>query len=142
MQTFDTTRLSTDTTVSVHSPSAWRALALFALYHLALGTVLLLLQARGTIDAIGLADPVLFRAVAWLFVIVAPAMLFSALLRRPRFGLQIHAVLLFDVASLTLLLHAGGGVDSGAGLLLAVSLAIGLPAASRPSFSRHWPAAR
>ena len=111
----------------IPAPPRWRALALLALYHLVLGAGLLVLQAGGVFDTPGLAHPALFGNVAWVLVAAAAAMLVFALLQRPRFGPQIHAVLLLDIAALTLLLHAGGGVDSGAGLLLAVSLAIGLP---------------
>lgn len=128
MQAADSKTLSAAAAMASEAPSRWRALSLFGLYHLALGIVVLLVQGQHTvIDTLTPANPVLFRAMAWLFVAAAPVILFFARLRRPPFALQIDAVLLFDIATLTLLLHAGGGVDSGAGLLLAVSLAIGLP---------------
>jgi two-component system sensor histidine kinase PilS (NtrC family) len=103
----------------------WRALALFAVYHLVLGGALLLLEGHESIYGIGQADPQLLRTVAWVYLAGSPIALVLAAARQPAFELQIHAALIVDVVALTLIMRASGGIDSGVGLLLAISLAVG-----------------
>ena len=103
----------------------WRALALFAVYHLVLGGALLLLEGNESVYGIGQADPALLRTVAWVYIAGSPVALVLAAARQPAFDLQIHAALVVDIVALTLIMRASGGVDSGVGLLLAISLAVG-----------------
>jgi two-component system sensor histidine kinase PilS (NtrC family) len=90
-----------------------------------LGAGVLLLQHHEQWLMFGSRQPTLFRPVAWSFVAVAPVALYFALRRRPAFHIQFHALLSFDIIALGLLMHASGGLASGFGVLIAVSLAIG-----------------
>lgn len=104
----------------------WRALVLLAIYHLALGTALVIIGERpGFREAVNV-DPELFATVARIILFISPVLVTLSLVRRPTFYVQVHGILLFDVVLLTWLMHAAGGAGSGFGLLLAISLAIGV----------------
>ncbi len=110
---------------SQHTQDGWRALALFGVYHLALGMVLLVSQQQNVLYGLGQELPDLYRTVGWFYIVGSVLAIILAVARRPAFQIQIHTALLVDVVALTLVIYASGGVGSGVGLLLAVSLAVG-----------------
>ena len=70
-----------------------------------------------------------------LYILAAALTLFAAHFRLPRANLHLTGQVVLDVAAMTLLMHASGGVKSGIGLLLLVSLAAaGLVARGRLAF--------
>ena len=103
----------------------WRALLLFAVYHFVVASALLLLQQDQPALGFGQVDPSLFRRVALVLLVYSGISFWLALLRYPAFDQQLHVTLLVDIIGMTVLMQASGGVDSGLGALLAVSLAIG-----------------
>lgn len=107
------------------SQDGWRALVLFGVYHLALGFALLISQQQNVLYGLGQVLPDLYRAVGWFYLVGSVFAIMLAVARQPAFHIQIHTALLIDVVALTLVVHASGGVGSGVGLLLAVSLAVG-----------------
>lgn len=102
----------------------WRSIFLFNLYRLVLA-ILLVLVAGTLADALGLGSsnlPLFFRtSVAYVALVLLSQLTIK--LRQPRFGLQLAFQIGIDIACLTVLAHASGGIQSGLGILLLVSLA-------------------
>ncbi|MBI2313282.1 MAG: PAS domain-containing protein [Betaproteobacteria bacterium] len=106
------------------SDTYWRSLFYYNGYRLVVGGVLVLIPAIfGAHQLFGSRDLRLFLYGAVAYVIFGG---FSAALinsRRPRFNLQLGLQVGGDVMFFVLLLYASGGIQSGLGLLLTVSLA-------------------
>ena len=102
----------------------WRSLFYFNVYRLAAALVLL-------VAAVTLGDNVPFGSNsrnAYLYTdvgyIIFSLLAFAAILpRRPYFTVQLTVQICADILFLTVLMHASGGISSGLGLLLLVSLA-------------------
>ena len=102
----------------------WRSLFYFNVYRLAAALVLLA-------AALTLGDNVPFGAnsrIAYLYTDIAYILFglvaFGTILpRRPYFAVQLTVQISADILFLTVLMHASGGISSGLGLLLLVSLA-------------------
>ena len=102
----------------------WRSLLYFNAYRLAAGLVLLA-------AAITLGDDVPFGSNSrqvYLYTdvgyILFSLLAFAAILpRKPYFTVQLTVQICADIVFLTVLMHASGGIGSGLGLLLLVSLA-------------------
>jgi two-component system sensor histidine kinase PilS (NtrC family) len=106
--------------------SHWRSLDHFNLYRLTLAAVLSLLALTtepGSV--IGPQFPALFRAASFVYLGAAAMFVLSIRARSPNFRLQLSAHIIADILFVTLLMAASGGVASGLGLLLLVSLASG-----------------
>ncbi len=107
-----------------HSP--WQLLRLFHLYRLALAGMLLLLFLfeRGP-AFLGIYNTELFTAtaVAYLGLTLAAALL--PLQRWLSEANQAYLAVFVDIVAITLLMHASGGVRTGLGMLLGVSIAAG-----------------
>ena len=102
----------------------WRSLLYFNAYRLAVALVLL-----GAVMALGEEVPFastsrhayLFTNLIYLFFGV---LAFGAIFpRKPPFAVQLAAYICADIAFITLMMHFSGGINSGLGLLLLVSLA-------------------
>ncbi len=74
---------------------------------------------------IGQESPALFRTVSLMYLGAAAMFVLSIRARSPDFRLQLLAHIVADIVFITLLTAASGGVASGLGLLLLVSLASG-----------------
>ena len=104
----------------------WRPLRFLTLYRLTLaGLLTTLFFLLPSSQSLGAQSPWLFAitCVAYLgFSLVAG---FAARLRRPRYGVQVFVQVLVDIVAIVLLMHAGGGVQSGLGILLILTVAVG-----------------
>ncbi len=104
----------------------WKPLRYFILYRLALSGLLLVLYFWGIAPLpVGHYDPALFRYAAvgyFIFSLIAAA---ACHLRSPAFDAQVVLQVFTDIVAITLLMHAGGGVTSGLGMLLLVAIAGG-----------------
>lgn len=108
------------------SPDAWRPLRLFNLYRTVLaGSFVAVAGLGGAPRPLGEADPGLFVATSVGYLALAAASSFAVQRRWPAFGLQVLGQGLGDLAALTVLMYASGGVGSGFGLLLLVAVAGG-----------------
>ncbi len=105
---------------------AWQALTVYLLYRLTLGSILVFLFFLGALpSSLGKHNPGLYAAVSSLYL---GSTFFSAvplLLRRPAFSLQAQMHVLTDIVMIPIAMHASGGVESGMGVLLALSVAAG-----------------
>ncbi len=102
----------------------WRSIYLFNIYRLALGSLFVFL-ASAFDDALflGSSDPSLFFRTSVIYVVLALASLVAIKLRRPYFNWQLAFQVGTDIVCVTLWSHASGGIQSGMGMLLLVSLA-------------------
>ncbi|WP_437882010.1 sensor histidine kinase [Pseudomonas sp. LRF_L74] len=100
-----------------------RILGLYHLYRLIVGGAMLVLIYSDLDDQVlSMVNENLFRNVAWLYLIAN--LLIAATVRQVRHLMQIFSLALTDVIMLSVLFYAGGGIPSGIGNLLIVSVAI------------------
>ncbi|MCU7851123.1 MAG: histidine kinase [Candidatus Thiodiazotropha sp. (ex Monitilora ramsayi)] len=101
----------------------WRSLRLFLLYRITLTLFLVYFFYSGTGPSfLGQTDPELF---AFIITLYTGLTILSALFwywRSPQPEHQAYLILFIDIAAITLMMHASGGVQSGMGMLIAVSI--------------------
>jgi len=104
----------------------WHSLRLFLLYRITLALTLLYLFYSGAgPDFLGQSAPELFAVVVTLY---AGLTMLSALLWHWRLLVPEHQgylILFVDIGAITLMMHASGGVHSGLGMLIAISISGG-----------------
>jgi len=104
----------------------WRPLRFLNLYRFALaGLFVLLYQMEELPLPLGSADDGLFFNTSLAYLLFSLLAFYPIAIRRPPFLAQLTAHILADIVFITLLMHASGGVTSGVGMLLVVSVANG-----------------
>jgi two-component system sensor histidine kinase PilS (NtrC family) len=102
----------------------WRSLYYFNLYRLALASLFVFLAGVfGASLSLGVHNWPLFYAASAVYAMVAALSSVLLWLRWPRFTLQLAWMVGGDIAGLSVLSYASGGIESSIGLLLLVSLA-------------------
>lgn len=105
--------------VSASRPDDWRVLSALGLYRLALVTLLLVLYQSGSgINFFEQFQSGNFRLACYTYAIVALLLLLMVVYRSPRLQLQAHIHFICDLAMVTWLVYATGGVPEGLGVLL------------------------
>ena len=116
-----------------HSPApksdyakTWRPLRFLNLYRFSLAALFILLYHTGeTPPPLGIADPELFYHTSLAYLAFSLLAMYPLSRRQPQFMLQLGSHILADVIFITVLMHASGGIASGIGMLLIVSVANG-----------------
>ncbi len=104
--------------------SLWRSLYIFNLYRLVLGTLFVFLFGIfGNALALAAHHLTLFYNTSFAYAVFALAAQLLVKLRKPRFTIQLSMQVGMDILCVTLLTYASGGIHSGLGILLLVSLA-------------------
>lgn len=104
----------------------WRPLFWFNLLRLgSAGLLLGLSLTQPPLKPLGVAAPQLYRLAALAYLASALIGLVALALRWPRFNLQVTLLVAADVAAITVLTHASGGLVSGLGILLLMVVAGG-----------------
>ena len=104
--------------------SFWRSLFFFNGYRIVVGGLLILITAFfGEHMLFGSRDRTLFLYAATAYVALSGVSVALINSRHPRFNLQLGLLVSVDVLFFVLLMYASGGIQSGLGLLLLVSLA-------------------
>jgi two-component system sensor histidine kinase PilS (NtrC family) len=99
-------------------------LSLFNVYRLAIATSAFAIAVTiGQFPPFGSSAPDVFLAASTVYFLLAGYALFAAHSRSPDFDTQVSVLAFADVALLTLLMRASGGLSSGVGLLLIVAIA-------------------
>ena len=102
----------------------WKSLYYFNLYRLVLsGGLLTLAWAKNRVGEIGAHWPELFMAAALGLAVMSVLNLITITRGKPSFHTQAHIQISADIVLVTLMMHASGGVSSGLGLLMIVSVA-------------------
>ncbi|MBV1911419.1 MAG: hypothetical protein KUG78_19155 [Kangiellaceae bacterium] len=113
--------------------TSWRALQIFSAYRILLSvTFVIIVLAQPTASFIGSAEKNLFEAVSIMYLsfsIISQI----ATYHRKHFDLQLQLSVLTDIFLIALLMHASGGVNSGLGMLIAVSTFAATILLNRPS---------
>lgn len=104
----------------------WAALRLLTLYRLLLNFALLAtfyyLGAEGA--TLGFRNPTLFSLANFSYLAAAALFILCLQLNWPRLETQVYLQVYIDIAAITLLMHASGGLASGLGMMLVVTIAI------------------
>ncbi|MDH5446375.1 MAG: HAMP domain-containing histidine kinase [Gammaproteobacteria bacterium] len=105
---------------------SWRLIYLLNYYRLGLSLLLVVLYLTGSLfKPLGSHSPLLFIVTACCYLI--SGVVIHQLLNRQvtRLKIQIYLNIIIDVIFITLLMHSSGGVSSGIGSLMVVSIACG-----------------
>jgi two-component system, NtrC family, sensor histidine kinase PilS len=101
----------------------WRSIYFFNLYRLTLsGLFVFLVSIFGDALSLGSSAPSLFFRTSLVYIVMTLISLLTIKLRRPRFDVQLAFQVGTDIVCITVLSHASGGIQSGLGVLLLVSL--------------------
>jgi two-component system, NtrC family, sensor histidine kinase PilS len=104
--------------------SNWGALAYFNAYRLIVALLFSVLsQADYMPKDVSAFDSRLFDATALLYTASAVVTQLVIWRRLATYRWQVYGIVLIDIVAITLLMHAAGGVSSGIGMLLIVSIA-------------------
>lgn len=104
----------------------WRPLQFLNLYRFALATLFILLYYFGKLtEHLGRTNPELFYHTSLAYLGFSLLALYPLVRRQPSFIIQLVTHTLADIVFITLLMHASGGIVSGIGMLLVVSVANG-----------------
>jgi two-component system sensor histidine kinase PilS (NtrC family) len=115
-----------DTTASQGTRTAWRALRLFNLYRLVLSGLFSVLVVTGNLPPpLGSYNRRMFALVVIAYLALTVVGQAAVERRFGSLGLQTLAQVLLDIVAITLMMYASGGVTSGLGMLLVVSIAGG-----------------
>jgi two-component system sensor histidine kinase PilS (NtrC family) len=116
--------VKTDLSDKISTVDLWRSLRYFNLYRLALaGLFVFLAGIFGASVSLGEHDRAMFFVASAIYAAVVMMSFVPLRLRWPRFYWQLAGQVGGDIAGLTVLSHASGGIQSNIGLLLLVSLA-------------------
>lgn len=108
------------------SSFTWNALRFLNIYRLLLAGLLFAFSLPEThLKPFGEFAPPLFASLSAFYLVFAVTCGFALLWRWPPLRHQIFIQVLIDIAAITLLMHASGGVGSGLGILLGVVVAGG-----------------
>ena len=105
--------------------ASWRPFQYFNLYRLILGGLALLgtLLPEGWVALLHLSYSLIFLLSAILYLSAVGAGLLASIHWQHRFNFQLSLQVIIDVAAIGMLMYTGGGVGSGVGALMLVSLA-------------------
>jgi len=125
------TRGALDTDSRMDGPTGavaqnWRLLLIFNLYRLLLASSAAIIALLPHPPApFGESSPLTFLVVSILYATVTIVSVETARRRAPGFEVQTSVYAFADIVLITLLMHASGGMASGLGLLLLISVASG-----------------
>lgn len=102
----------------------WNALRYFNFYRIVIAGLFAVLSVVGKLPQnISDADARLFTLTALVYAGLAIASQIVVEQRTMPYRLEVYGMVLVDIVAITLLMHAAGGVTSGIGMLLVVSIA-------------------
>ncbi len=111
-------------TEKISTVDFWRSLRYFNWYRLTLASLFMFLAGVfGTSLSLGARNWTVFFAVSAIYAVVVMLSFIPLRLHWPRFNWQLAVLIVSDIAVLSVLSHASGGIQSNIGLLLLVSLA-------------------
>jgi len=120
VQNTNNTQNSLDT---LQDQFSWRPLRLLNYYRLFLATIFLTFFSSGfTGHILGIQLPSLFFWTCLLYVIISVSFIYAAYIRSPDFKTQVAIQAVADIITITVLMHASGGIESGIGMLLIVNV--------------------
>lgn len=115
--------MSLETIPLTQEASAWRGLRLYSLYRIVIAGLLvtLTLSHLGP-EVLRLINPKLFDITAASYLVCSLILSLMARFHKPEFTIQIRLQSLLDLICLVLIMQASGGINSGMGMLLIISV--------------------
>jgi two-component system, NtrC family, sensor histidine kinase PilS len=108
----------------IHIETAWKALRYFNLYRIILSSLFVVLLWTNSLPSpFGGYQPRLFAVALGSYFVIAIIVQFAAEHRTIPYKIQVVGQVLFDILTITVLMSTSGGVNSGFGMLLVVSVA-------------------
>ncbi len=102
---------------------AWRSLTMFNLYRLLVaGGMVLLFELNLGPSFLGQERPDLYRHSTAIYLLLSLLTIPLVYRRQPNVSSQVVLMVLVDIVCVTLAMHASGGVSTGLGMLLGVSI--------------------
>lgn len=102
----------------------WRLLHYFNLYRMIAAGILLLAQLLLTErNPLGAFAPHLFISASVIYLLLGGVFILAIRARWPRFEVQVSGEVIADIVLITILMYSSGGMSSGLGLLVLVTLA-------------------
>lgn len=109
----------------LHDSVHWTPLGYFAIYRLLLTGLLVILHLLGwTPEPFGSLAPTLYTSVIYIYLAAAFLAGMAVRTRLLPFNTLVDLHTFTDIVCITLLMHASGGIGSGLGMLLVVSVAV------------------
>ncbi len=124
MDTTDSARASQSQSQAAVAEQNWKLLSLYNYYRLIISIAAAVLAlSSATMPPFGLSSPDLFLIASVIYAVVSLVSLETIRRQRPDFETQATFQIFADIALITFLMHASGGLSSGLGLLLLVAVA-------------------
>ncbi len=109
---------------AVVDDTAWRTLVVYSVYRIVLALGLSGAYAfLNSFFQLGIQQPRVAITALVAYAVASVMLLGPALLREPRLSLQVTAAVFVDVLAIVVLMHTSGGIRSGLGVSLLISLA-------------------
>jgi two-component system sensor histidine kinase PilS (NtrC family) len=110
----------------IPEPQAWLLLKVYLVYRLFLaGLFIALFYAHVAPSVLGSSNAPLYYSASLLYLLLTLLCVFLLRSRLAAYSFQAQLLLFSDIILLTLIMHASGGLKSGIGILMAVSVASG-----------------
>ncbi|MCO7225308.1 nitrogen regulation protein NR(II) [Pleionea sp. CnH1-48] len=108
---------------AAHEVTAWRALQIYTLYRIVVsGFLLVLFQLKADDVFLGQNDEILFHWTSIAYFLTSVSFFALSRITRIPFHAQVELQVFLDIILIALLMHASGGVATGLGMLMAVSV--------------------
>ncbi len=105
---------------------AWSLLKIFFLYRFIVSSLFMILfYSQYGPSLLGINNAEFYNNVSLAYWLVCLLSGFFVFWRTLRYSIQAQIVILSDILFITLLMHASGGINSGIGILLAITIAAG-----------------
>lgn len=111
------------TTDAHQSATDWKALRYFNFYRIALASVFLILFITGSLSLLGSHHDNLFLVTVIFYLAFGLFSLYSIARQRVAFTTQTNLQIIIDIVALTLIMHGSGGLTTGLGILLVITIA-------------------
>ncbi len=110
----------------IAATQAWQTLAVYSIYRITLsGLFSVLFGFHIGPSLLGKSDSTLYAVTSSIYLTLTIVGGIAIRFRWPRFDIQAQSQVFTDIIAITLLMHASGGINSGMGILLVVTLAAG-----------------
>jgi len=120
------TLTSTNTRATSYQPrkTNWTSVRLLNVYRLGLATIFFGQSFTSTSPLVNIVDLTLYSWTSFAFLVLALVWVVASAIERRRFQSQVSLQVYGDTIIIILLMHACGGISSGLGMLLIISVAV------------------
>ena len=117
----------------------WTSVRLLNVYRLGLAAIFFSQSFIHPSPLVNIANLTLYSWTSFAFLVLALVWMVAATIERRGFQSQVLLQIYGDTIIIILLMHACGGISSGLGMLLIISVAVsGLPRTTRAPMTMNW----